>query len=215
MASAASDVAAAAAAASEASSGSKGLAANTEVEQKDVESVGKDKSDKKGSQKKGGKRERKPQIDIDEKIAAAAAAMREARRAVTIARSLSKLEKRKKARLTKKAASLSLEDLERVATMKRCGLLVSADARTEQEAKPMEKKRKGKAKEDKKKDIKKKKIFVPVPAHGGVPPGKERLVTSLLVDGEVPLPPSPESPESEHQENEEEEEGEKDKELSE
>ncbi len=46
MASAASDVAAAAAAASEASSGSKGLAANTEVEQKDVESVGKDKSDK-------------------------------------------------------------------------------------------------------------------------------------------------------------------------
>ena len=68
------------------------------------------------------KRARKAPIDIDEHIAAARKAMHEAQKQVSAARSQARNEKRKKQRLMKKAATLTSEDLERIAVWKRCGL---------------------------------------------------------------------------------------------
>ena len=45
-----------------------------------------------------------------------------ARKQVQQARVQAKLEKRKKQRLVRKASSLNVEDLERIAVLKRCGL---------------------------------------------------------------------------------------------
>lgn len=88
------------------------------------------------SGKKRRPREEKGRIDIDEKIAEAAKALKDAKKAMAQARSATKTEKRKKARLTRKASRLSVDDLERIATMKRCGLKV--DAAPEQGEAPKE-----------------------------------------------------------------------------
>lgn len=68
------------------------------------------------------KRGQLPRIDFDATIEEAKAALKRATKAMTEARALAKNERRKKARLLKKAAALSPEDLERIAVLKRCGL---------------------------------------------------------------------------------------------
>lgn len=72
--------------------------------------------------KKAAPRKRKPPIDIDTHIAAARQAMKEAQKQVAAARSQARNERRKKQRLVKKAATLTAEDLERIAVLKRCGV---------------------------------------------------------------------------------------------
>jgi hypothetical protein len=67
-------------------------------------------------------RQRKAAIDIDEHIAAARRKMKEAQKQVSLARAVTRNEKRKKQRLMKKAATLTSEDLERIAVWKRCGV---------------------------------------------------------------------------------------------
>ena len=67
-------------------------------------------------------RAKRPRIDYDESIAQARAAMVKAQKSVAEARRVARNERRKKQRLVKKAASLSPEDLERIAVLKRCGL---------------------------------------------------------------------------------------------
>ncbi len=68
------------------------------------------------------KRAQLPRIDLDRTIEEAKAAMKAANKAMSDARALAKNERRKKARLLKKAATLSPGDLERIAVLKRCGL---------------------------------------------------------------------------------------------
>ena len=68
------------------------------------------------------KRAKKPRIDLDDSIAAARAAMQKAQKEAAEARRLARNERRKKQRLVKKASTLSADDLERVAVLKRCGL---------------------------------------------------------------------------------------------
>ena len=65
----------------------------------------------------------KPMIDLDEHIRAAQQAMKAARKQVLQARAAAKLEKRKKQRLMRKASALNVDDLERIAVLKRCALL--------------------------------------------------------------------------------------------
>lgn len=71
---------------------------------------------------KSKKRQRKAPIDIDEHIETARAKMKEAQKMVTAAKTQARNEKRKKQRLVKKAATLTSEDLERIAVWKRSGL---------------------------------------------------------------------------------------------
>lgn len=68
------------------------------------------------------KRRQTPKIDIDAAIARHMAEVKEAAKLVHEARKHARNEKRKKQRLMKKAASLTPEDLERIAVLKRCGL---------------------------------------------------------------------------------------------
>lgn len=68
------------------------------------------------------KRRVAPKIDIDAAIARHMADVKEAAKQVAQARKYARNEKRKKQRLMKKAASLTPEDLERIAVLKRCGL---------------------------------------------------------------------------------------------
>ena len=68
----------------------------------------------------------KPIIDLDDHIRKARDAIKLARKQVQQARVQAKLEKRKKQRLLRKASTLNLEDLERIAVLKRCGLVVSS-----------------------------------------------------------------------------------------
>ena len=68
------------------------------------------------------KRRHKPVIDLDDHIRKAQEAIKMARKQVQQARGQAKLEKRKKQRLVRKASSLNVEDLERIAVLKRCGL---------------------------------------------------------------------------------------------
>ena len=67
------------------------------------------------------KRPRKPDIDLDDAIRSAAAAMKAAQKKVQEAKSQARNERRKKQRLLKKAAALNADDLERIAVLKRCG----------------------------------------------------------------------------------------------
>lgn len=68
------------------------------------------------------KRRVAPKIDIDEAIARHLAQVKEAAKLVHQARKHARNERRKKQRLMKKASSLTPEDLERIAVLKRCGL---------------------------------------------------------------------------------------------
>ena len=68
------------------------------------------------------KRKELPRIDLDRSIEEAKEAMKKASKAMLDARAAAKNERRKKARLLKKAAALSPADLERIAVLKRCGL---------------------------------------------------------------------------------------------
>jgi hypothetical protein len=67
-------------------------------------------------------RKRKAPIDIDDHIATARQRMKEAQKQVSLARALARNEKQKKQRLMKKAATLTSEDLERIAVWKRSGM---------------------------------------------------------------------------------------------
>ena len=69
------------------------------------------------------KRPRQPIIDLDDHIRKAQEAIKSARKQVQQARAQAKLEKRKKQRLVRKASTLNVEDLERIAVLKRCGLI--------------------------------------------------------------------------------------------
>lgn len=68
------------------------------------------------------KRQRAPKIDIDAAIAKHMEEVKKATKLVMDARRAAKNEKRRKARLMKKASTLTAEDLERIAVLKRCGL---------------------------------------------------------------------------------------------
>ena len=80
------------------------------------------KSDEKPASGGAAKRAKKPRIDLDDSIAAARAAMQKAQKEVAEARRVARNERRKKQRLVKKVSTLSPDDLERVAVLKRCGL---------------------------------------------------------------------------------------------
>ena len=62
-----------------------------------------------------------PRLDLDDSIAAAREAIKQAKKDMMEARRVNKNEKRKKKRLLRKAAQLSSEDLERIAVLKRSG----------------------------------------------------------------------------------------------
>jgi hypothetical protein len=64
----------------------------------------------------------KCRIDIDERIDEARATVKAAAKAMGAARAVARLERKKKIRLTRKAAQLSAEDLDRIAVLKRTGL---------------------------------------------------------------------------------------------
>ena len=82
--------------------------------------------DDKPSAKKSAKRAR-PSIDLDNYIKSASEAMRAAQKQVNACKAMAKNERRKKQRLVKKAAALSPSDLERIATLKRCGFAGDTD----------------------------------------------------------------------------------------
>ena len=71
---------------------------------------------------KPAKRQRKAPVDIDLHNATARTKMKEAQKMVSAAKAQARNEKRKKQRLMKKAATLTSEDLERIAVWKRCGM---------------------------------------------------------------------------------------------
>jgi len=68
------------------------------------------------------KRAKTPKIDIDALIAQHMANMKNAKKLEAEAKKMVRNEKRKKQRLVKKASSLTPDDLERIAVLKRCGL---------------------------------------------------------------------------------------------
>ena len=72
------------------------------------------------------KRRQKPVIDLDDHIRKAQEAIKVARKQVQQARVQAKLEQRKKQRLVRKASNLNVEDLERIAVLKRGGLVASS-----------------------------------------------------------------------------------------
>ena len=72
------------------------------------------------------KRREKPVIDLDDHIRKAQEAIKIARKQVQQARVQAKLEKRKKQRLVRRPSSPNVEDLERIAVLKRCGLASSS-----------------------------------------------------------------------------------------
>ena len=67
------------------------------------------------------KRVDRPEIDLDTNIKDCRATIQRAQQALTQARQQAKADRRKKARLIKKACHLSPADLERIAVLKRCG----------------------------------------------------------------------------------------------
>ena len=71
---------------------------------------------------KGGKRPRRPDIDLDSSMRRAREEVKKAAAEVARHRAQIRIDKKKKQRLVKKAGSLSAQDLERIAVMKRCGL---------------------------------------------------------------------------------------------
>lgn len=68
------------------------------------------------------KRVDRPEIDLDSNIREARATIQRAQAALAQARQQAKQDRRKKARLIRKACHLSPADLERIAVLKRCGL---------------------------------------------------------------------------------------------
>ena len=68
------------------------------------------------------KRVDRPEIDLDANIREARATIQRAQAALSQARQQAKADRRKKARLIRKACHLSPADLERIAVLKRCGL---------------------------------------------------------------------------------------------
>ena len=70
----------------------------------------------------GKKRRDKPEIDLDDHIRKAQMTIKIARTQVREARLLAEHARRKKQRLVRKASTLNVEDLERMAVLKRCGL---------------------------------------------------------------------------------------------
>ena len=71
-------------------------------------------------------RRARPIIDLDEHVRKAEDPIKQARKQVQTARMHAKLEKRKKQRLMRKASSLNVDDLERIAVLNRCGLIQAA-----------------------------------------------------------------------------------------
>ena len=78
----------------------------------------------------------RPTIDLDSTIEAAKQAARDAAKALTLARSEARANRKRRTRLLSKAATLSAEDLERIAVLKRTG----RDAPTETKEKQTEEK---------------------------------------------------------------------------
>ena len=64
---------------------------------------------------------------MDESIHQAKVRMGEAKKAITEARAAARNDKRKKARLVRKASALSSADLDRIKVLKRCGLSLPHD----------------------------------------------------------------------------------------
>ena len=92
-----------------------------------------------GSGRQTRKRVERPEIDLDANIRDARATIQRAQAALTQARQQAKADRRKKARLIKKACHLSPADLERIAVLKRCGFSgVERDTATLQKPDPTE-----------------------------------------------------------------------------
>lgn len=139
-------------------------------------------------------RPERPRIDLDEKISAAASALQIAKKAVAQARTLNKLEKRKKSRLTRKAARLNMEDLERLMVLKRTGDAAivdrSAAAGVQRHAEPAAKMAKGKTKvQDSAKDAPTPQGERPVPFEAAAadlphpPMALQEVLSSCAADG--------------------------------
>ena len=79
-----------------------------------------------GRPAQGTKRRRRPTIDIDDCIFQAREQLLKAKKIVAAAKAEARNERRRKQRVIKKAAALSMEDLERIAVLKRCGLQADA-----------------------------------------------------------------------------------------
>ena len=91
------------------------------------------------SDESGRKRRRvdRPEIDLDTNIREARATIQRAQAAMTQARQQAKADRRKKARLIRKACHLSPADLERIAVLKRCGLAgIETEARVSEHGAP-------------------------------------------------------------------------------
>ena len=85
-------------------------------------SAAEEAADGRATPRRAATRKRKATIDIDEHIATARRKMKEAQKQVSLAKAVARNEKRKKQRLMKKAATLTSEDLERIAVWKRSGM---------------------------------------------------------------------------------------------
>lgn len=82
------------------------------------------------------KRARRPKIDIDEEIARHVAEVKVAAKLAAAARQNVRNQKRRKTRLIQKAANLTPEDLERIAVLKRCGLMPAKAAAADENPGP-------------------------------------------------------------------------------
>jgi hypothetical protein len=80
-----------------------------------------------------------PAIDLDASIEKARQAVQDAQKVMREARATARNERRRRARLIRKAASLSAKDLDRIAVLKRCGMWNPADddAPENKRAKPL------------------------------------------------------------------------------
>jgi hypothetical protein len=79
------------------------------------------------------KRRRAPKIDIDAAISRYQEEVKRAAKLMQEARRQARNERRKKQRLMKKASSLTSDDLERIAVLKRCGLWAPGEPRARDE----------------------------------------------------------------------------------
>ena len=91
--------------------------------------IGQPKAKAQAQRKPRGRLLNRPTIDLDGTIEAAKQAARDAAKALTLARSEARANRKRRARLLNKAATLSAEDLERIAVLKRTGRF--ADATTD------------------------------------------------------------------------------------
>ena len=95
--------------------------------------IGQPKAKAQAQRKPRGRLLNRPTIDLDGTIEAAKQAARDAAKALTLARSEARANRKRRARLLNKAATLSAEDLERIAVLKRTGRFADVTTDDQQE----------------------------------------------------------------------------------